>query len=237
MDWQNRERLLIGDEKVARLRKATVAVLGLGGVGGACAEGLCRAGIGSLILVDSDRVDITNLNRQLIATRNVVGRLKTDVCRERLESISDFCQVTPLPMFYGADTAERLFALNPDYVVDCIDTVTAKLHLAVACRERGIPLLMCLGTGNRLDPTAFTIGDISETAGVGGCGLARAMRRELKKRGITKQKVLYSKELPQKAAVPGRESGRSAPGSISFCPPVAGFILAGQAARDLMGEK
>ena len=237
MDWLNRQELLIGSTATEILKNSTVAVLGLGGVGGACAEALCRAGVGRLILLDSDRVELSNLNRQLFATRDTVGMLKTEAAMKRLSSISDFCEFLSLPIFYSTETAEELFALNPDYVIDCIDTVTAKLHLAESCRERSIPLLMCLGTGNRLDPGQFVIGDLYETANVGGCGLARVMRREMKKRGFKKQKVLYSKELPRKAAVPGREGGRSAPGSISFCPPAAGFLLAGAAVRDLIGEK
>ena len=234
-DWLMRQRLLIGDEACEKLKDSTVAVIGLGGVGGACVEALCRCGVGTLILVDHDRVDLTNLNRQLIATRGTVGLSKAESCRRRVLDINPSCNVVPLELFYGEDTDERVFSQKPDYIIDCIDTVTAKLHLAVTCKERRIPLLMCLGTGNRLDPSRFRIGDIEETARTGGgCGLARVMRRELKKRGIVHQQVLYSTEPAAKTVVSDGETGRNAPGSISFCPPVAGFLLAGKAVRDLL---
>lgn len=233
-DWLDRQRMLIGGEACRRLAAARVAVVGLGGVGGACMEGLCRAGIGALLLVDHDTVELTNLNRQLLATRRTVGMGKAEAARERALAINPDCEAVALPVFYGEETAEQLFAFRPDYVVDCIDTVTAKLHLAVQCRERGIPLLMALGTGNRLDPSAFRIGTIEETAQNGaGCGLARVMRRELKKRGIAGQKVLYSLEPAAKAAV--ETAGRHAPGSLSVCPPAAGMLMAAQVIRELAG--
>ncbi|HIV18136.1 MAG TPA: tRNA threonylcarbamoyladenosine dehydratase [Candidatus Merdivicinus intestinigallinarum] len=233
-NWQDRQELLLGKEACQRLAAARVAVIGLGGVGGACAEGLARAGIGSLLLVDHDTVDITNLNRQLLATRQTVGKGKAEAARERVLSINPDCEAVSLPVFYGEDTAEQVFAFHPDYVVDCIDTVTAKLHLAEQCRGRGIPLLMALGTGNRLDPSAFRIGTIEDTAKTGaGCGLARVMRRELKKRGITGQKVLYSLEPAAKTVIEG--GGRYAPGSLSVCPPAAGFLMASQVLREIGG--
>ena len=235
-DWLSREALLIGEEKVELLAGKTVAVIGLGGVGGACAEGLCRAGVGTLILMDHDTVDITNINRQLIATRETVGMEKTESCARRLSAINPDCTLIKLTAFYGEDTAPLLFDQQPDYIVDCIDTVTAKLHLAKTCQEKGIPLLMSLGTGNRLDPTAFRIGDIEETAHNGaGDGLARVMRVETRKRGITGFKVLYSDEPAAKTVISDPETGRNAPGSISFCPPVAGFIEAGFVVRSLIG--
>ncbi len=237
-DWLAREALLIGEEKVELLEKKTVAVVGLGGVGGACAEGLCRAGIGTLILMDHDTVEITNINRQLIATRNTVAMDKTEACAERLLSINPDCRLIKIPAFYGEDTAPLLFQNRPDYVIDCIDTVTSKLHLAKTCQELGIPLLMSLGTGNRLDPTAFRIGDIEETARNGaGDGLARVMRAECRKRGIRGFKVLYSDEPAAKTVVTDPDTGRNAPGSIAFCPPVAGFIEAGYVVRALIGDR
>lgn len=232
--WLDRQKLLIGEEACDRLKQARVAVIGLGGVGGACTEGLCRAGIGTLLLVDHDTVSLTNLNRQLLATQNTVGRLKAEVARERVLSIHPECEAVALPVFYGEDTAEEVFAFRPDYIVDCIDTVTAKLHLAGQCRDRGIPLLMALGTGNRLDPSAFRIGEIEDTASTGaGCGLARVMRRELKKRGITRQTVLYSLEPAAKTVIAGE--GRYAPGSLSPCPPAAGFLMASYVIRQIAG--
>ena len=159
---------------------------------------------------------------------------KTEACAKRLLSINPRLEVVKLQMFYGADTADALFAQQPDYIVDCIDTVTAKLDLAARCQQAGIPLLMSLGTGNRLDPTAFRIGKIEETASCGaGDGLARVMRRETRKRGLTAFDVLYSTEPPVKAVVAG--NGRYAPGSIAFCPPVAGLIEAGFVVRRLAG--
>ena len=161
---------------------------------------------------------------------------KTESCAGRLASINPDCTLIKLTAFYGADTAPLLFDRQPDYIVDCIDTVTAKLHLAKTCQEKGIPLLMSLGTGNRLDPTAFRIGDIEETAHNGaGDGLARVMRVETRKRGITGFQVLYSDEPAAKTVISDPETGRNAPGSISFCPPVAGFIEAGFVVRSLIG--
>lgn len=233
--WQARQQLLIGEDSCKKLADASVAVIGLGGVGGAVVEGLARAGVGRLILVDHDTVDLTNINRQLLATRDTVGMRKTEAAAARVRQINPVCELKLMPMFYSADTAETFFAEKADYVVDCIDTVTAKLHLAVQCKERSIPLLICLGTGNRLDPSAFRIGDISETAACGsGDGLARVIRRELKKRGIYKAKVLYSTEAASKAVIPDEAAGRYAPGSISFCPPAAGFLLASRVVRDII---
>jgi len=235
--WQARQQLLIGEEACQKLAGASVMVIGLGGVGGAVVEGLSRAGVGKLILADHDTVDLTNLNRQLLATLDTVGLPKTEAAAMRVRQINPACDIKLLPMFYSADTAEIFFAEKPDYVVDCIDTVTAKLHLAEQCRDRQIPLLICLGTGNRLDPSAFRVGDIAETAtSGGGDGLARVMRRELKKRGIYKAKVLYSTEAASKAVIPDEETGRYAPGSIAFCPPAAGFLLASRVVRDIIGR-
>ena len=234
-EWLNRQELLLGTENSEKLLNACVAVIGLGGVGGSCVEGLARAGIGRLILMDFDTVDDTNRNRQLLATVDTVGAQKTTVAANRVLAINPDCAVTELPFFYDEETSKELFALHPDYIIDCIDTVTAKLHLIESCKTQEIPLLTCLGTGNRLDPSAFRIGDIGETANGGGDGLARVMRRELRKRGITKHPVLYSTELPRKTVI--ASDGRYAPGSFSCCPPVAGFLLASKAIRDLIGEK
>ncbi len=233
-NWLSRQEMLMGVDACRKLAGARVAVIGLGGVGGACVEGLCRAGIGALLLVDHDTVSETNLNRQLLATRLTIGKDKAQAARERVLSINPDCVVEVLSIFYGEDTAEQIFSFQPDYIVDCIDTVTAKLHLAEQCRARNIPLLMALGTGNRLDPSAFRIGKIEDTAQTGaGCGLARVMRRELKKRGISGQRVLYSLEPAGKSVVEG--DGRHAPGSFSCCPPAAGFLMASYVIRAIAG--
>ncbi len=231
-NWLSRQNNFIGENSTQRLKSASVAVLGLGGVGGACVEALVRCGIGRLILLDRDTVDITNLNRQLLATLDNVGISKCTAAYERVLSINPNCKVDSLEIFYEAQTAPRLFSLSPDFVIDAIDTVSSKLHLAQACQEHGVPLVSCLGTGNRLDPSQFTYGDISDTAGC-GCGLARVMRRECRKRGIKRLTVVYSTEPPYDC-VADVQNGRHAPGSISYCPPVAGYLLASLAVRHLL---
>ena len=166
-NWQKRTALLIGEDGVGRLERARVAILGLGGVGSAAAEALCRAGVGHLLLIDHDTVDETNLNRQLVATRPVIGMPKTQAALLRLRAIRPDGDFMPAEQFYLPDNSTFLFEWQPDYVIDAIDTVTAKLHLAGACAAHGVPLLMCLGTGNRLDPSALRAGDIADTAGCG----------------------------------------------------------------------
>ena len=235
MNQFSRTELLIGKEGIEKLANSRVAIFGIGGVGGYTVEALARSGVGEFDLIDDDRICLTNINRQILATRSTVGKYKVDVAMERILDINPSCSVVSLELFYGEDTWEQVFAQKPDYIIDCIDTVTAKLHLAVTCKEQQVPLLICLGTGNRLDPLSFRIGDIEETAkSGGGCGLARVMRRELKKRGITRQQVLYSTEQPAKTVISDGETGRNAPGSIAFCPPVAGYLLASRAVRELI---
>lgn len=231
-DWLSRSRLLLGSG-IERLQNARVALLGLGGVGGACAEALCRSGIGNLLLCDNDTVDITNLNRQLLATHSSLGRPKVEVAAERLRDIHPQVGLTLAQEFYLPDNADFLYRFSPDLVIDAIDTVTAKLHLAQECSQRGIPLVSCLGTGNRLSPQSLTVGDIYDTAST-GCPLARVMRRELRRRGITGLRVVYSTEPPQKVIACDASTGRHPPGSISFVPPVAGYLLAGEAVRLLL---
>lgn len=234
--WLCRTGLLLGEEGLARLWGAKVALLGLGGVGGSCAEALCRAGVGSLMLVDNDEVAISNLNRQLIATLDTVGRPKTEAMAERLLAINPQISLTLFRQFYLPENSFFLYDWQPDLVLDAIDTVTAKLHLAQECRRLGIPLVSCLGTGNRLSPQHLTAGDITETVST-GCPLARVMRRELRRRGIEHLRVVYSTEPAQKAVVPGDENaGRHPPGSISFVPPVAGYILASEGIRLLLEQ-
>lgn len=232
--WLSRTELLLGPERLEKLRKSRVAVLGLGGVGSAAAEALCRSGVGELMLVDHDRVELTNLNRQLLATRDVLGEPKTQVLRRRLARIGEGVRIHTAEAFYLPDNRDFLFDFAPQFIVDAIDTVTAKLDLAVQCRERGIGVITCLGTGNRIDPSQLVLGDIADTTGC-GCALAKVMRRELKRRGIDHTPVLFSREMPmQRMSASDSPPGRHSPGSTAFVPPAAGFFLASYAVRFLL---
>lgn len=223
-EFTQRTALLLGEESMQRLALSTVAIIGLGGVGGAAAEAIARSGVGKMIITDHDKIDISNINRQLFATHETVEQSKVLVAKNRLLSINPKLEIFALEEFYNDDTKNLLFELNPDFIIDAIDTVSSKLNLAVECKNRGIPLIASLGTGNRLDPTKFKIGTIAETSGC-GCGLARVMRRELKARDILDLPVLFSTEFPM-SVISSSENGRHSPASISFCPPVAGYIIA-----------
>lgn len=231
-----RTEILLGQEAMDRLRRSSVLLFGLGGVGGYCAEALARSGLGRIDLVDRDRYSESNLNRQLHATRATVGRLKTEVVRERIAAIDPEIQVDTYPIFYLPETADQIDLSRYDYVIDCIDTVKAKLHLITACHALGVPVISCMGTGNKLHPERLQLADLSKTS---VCPLARVMRKELGKLGIRHLKVVYSTEdglTP--APVPGEapdEGRRSIPGSVSFVPGTAGLLLAGQVIRDLAG--
>ena len=233
----SRTALLLGDDGVQRLAKARVAVFGIGGVGGYAVEALARSGIGALDLVDHDTVSLSNINRQIIATHDTLGKLKVEVAKERIHAINPDYHVRTFPVFFLPDTADTFDFSQYDYVVDAIDTVTAKLLLAEKTYAAGIPLISAMGTGNKLDPTAFEVTDINKTT---FCPLARIMRKELKKRGIPHLKVVYSQEP---AMTPGADSdepvelaGRKpVPGSTAFVPAVAGLILAGEVIKDLAG--
>ena len=231
--WLDRTELMLGSENLKKLKNARVAVLGLGGVGGSAAEALVRAGIGHLLFADSDSISETNLNRQLLATAETVGMDKVSAAESRFRGINPSGDFTFIKEFYLPENSAWLYDWKPDYVIDAIDTVTAKLDLAKRCNEHRIGLFMCLGTGNRLNPEALRMGDISETTGC-GCPLAKVMRHELKKLGIEHQAVLFSTEEPKKAVVPESEAGRHAPGSISFVPPVAGYILAAECVKKII---
>ena len=227
-----REEMLLGEAAMERLSRAHVIVFGIGGVGSYAAEGLARAGIGALTLVDSDTVGISNLNRQLCALHSTVGRYKSDVMAERIRDIHPDCRVISMPELYNEENKEHFFAAPYDYIVDAIDLVSCKLSLIQTAKERGVPIISAMGTGNKLDPTRFRITDISKTS---GCHLARVMRRELRNRGIINHTVLYSEELPQtpaqlEAPPPGR---RSIPGSVSWVPSCAGLMLAGYVVQQL----
>ena len=231
-----RTALLLGADGLARLADARVAVFGIGGVGSFAAEALCRAGVGHFLLVDHDTIDITNLNRQIHATTKTLGQKKTDVMRARMLEIHPGADVRTIGELYAPAEAERFFAEPLDYVIDAVDMVTAKISLAVEATQRGIPIVSAMGAGNKLDPTRFEVADVYETS---VCPLAKVMRKELKKRGVPRMKVVYSKEPPlSPASSPSEESARrQTPGSVSFVPSVAGLILAGEVVRDLLGVK
>lgn len=236
----SRTELLIGKEEIEKLQKAKVAIFGIGGVGSFVVEGLVRAGIGNFILVDADNVDITNLNRQIIATRKTIGRSKVEVAKERILEINPNAKVKIYQEFFMPDSKEILDD-TVDYVVDAVDTVTAKIELVLRANKLNIPIISSMGTGNKLDPTRFEVTDIYKTS---ICPLAKVMRKELRKREIKSLKVVYSKEEPIKpdetgCICPPRTIRKCAaknqvPGSISFVPSVAGLIVAGEVIKDII---
>ncbi len=231
-----RTEMLLGAEAMARLRRSSVLLFGLGGVGGYCAEALARSGLGRIGLVDRDCYQESNLNRQLHATRATVGRQKTEVVRERIAAIDPETAVETYPIFYLPETADQIDLASYDYVLDCIDTVRAKLHLIESCHALGVPVISCMGTGNKLHPEQFTVTDLARTS---GCPLARVMRRELGRRGIRHVQVVYSPEEPLTPTPPPGETPdegrRSIPGSVSFVPGTAGLLMAGAVIRALAG--
>ena len=230
-----RTRLLLGQEGLDRLAHARVAVFGVGGVGGYVVEALARSGVGALDLVDSDEVDPTNLNRQIIATLDTVGRPKVAVAAERVASINPACQVTTHQCFFLPETADQFDFTAYDYIVDAVDTVSAKLALVEAAHAAGVPIISSMGAGNKLDPTAFQVADIANTS---VDPLARVMRKELRKRGIGSLKVVYSTEPPREPFPDGERvkgGSRPAPGSVAFAPSVVGLIIGGEVVRDLAG--
>ena len=221
-----RTERLIGKEAVSALARAHVAVFGLGGVGGFAVEALARAGVGCFTLVDKDDVDITNLNRQIIALCSTVGKDKVDVMRARIADINPAAKVNAVKTFFLPENADSFDFSEFDYVVDAVDTVTAKIEIVMCAQEAGVPVISSMGTGNKLDPTAFKIADIYKTS---VCPLAKVMRKELKARGVKKLKVLYSEEVPRTPA----EGDRRTPASISFVPSAAGLIIAGEVIKDI----
>lgn len=239
----SRTELLFGKEAMEHLSKCRVAVFGIGGVGGYVCEALARSGVGVLDLIDNDKVCLTNINRQIIATRKTVGKYKTDVMKERILDINPDAEVNTYQCFFLPENASDFPFDKYDYVVDAIDTVTAKIELVMQCREAGVPIISSMGAGNKLDPTQFRVADIYKTQ---MDPLAKVMRRELKKRGIKKLKVVYSEEKPIKP-VEDMETGngteiiseepgtgrRAIPGSTAFVPSVAGLIIAGEVIKDL----
>ena len=230
-----RQEMMLGAAAMERLKNAHVIVFGIGGVGSYAAEGLARAGIGALTLVDSDTVSLSNINRQLCALHSTVGQYKSDVMARRILDINPQCRVNSMPFLYDEESKERFFAQSYDYIVDAIDLVSCKLSLIQTAKERNIPIISAMGTGNKLDATQFRITDIYKTS---GCHLARVMRKELRARGIGHHTVLYSEELPKnplelETPPPGR---RSIPASVSWVPSCAGLMLAGYVVRELTGE-
>ncbi len=219
----SRTEMLIGKENVEKLHKAKVAVFGIGGVGSYVVEGLVRAGVVHFVLVDNDEVDITNLNRQIIATQKTVGKPKVQIAKDRILEINPKAKVEVFQEFFMSET-KGILDKNVDYIVDCVDTVTAKIELVVRAQSLNIPIISCMGTGNKLDPTKFEVADIFQTS---VCPLARIMRKELKARNITCLKVVYSKEEPIKVE-------NHVPASISFVPSVAGLIMAGEVVKDII---
>ena len=237
MDAFSRTALLLGQEGMEKLKNARVAVFGLGGVGGYVAEALARSGVGALELVDHDTISLTNINRQLLATVDTVGQPKAEAAKKRVLAINPQAEVTARCEFYGPQTAENFDFSRYSYVVDAIDTVTGKLALVTAAKEASVPIISCMGTGNKLDPTRFQIADISKTS---VCPLARIMRKECAKRGIKHLKVVYSTEDPIPSAPVDSlteelpEGRRALPGSVAFVPSVAGLIIAGEVIKDLI---
>lgn len=243
----SRTQLLLGAEAMEKLKGARVAVFGIGGVGGYVCEGLVRSGVGAFDLVDDDKVCLTNLNRQIIATHKTVGKYKVDVMRERMLEINPDCDVRVHKCFYLPETAAEFNFSDYDYVVDAVDTVTAKVTLVLEAQKAGVPIISCMGAGNKLDPSRFRVADIYKTQ---GCPLARVMRTALRKRGVKKLKVVYSDEIPTRPiedmsiscrshciCPPGAEhkctERRDIPGSTAFVPSVAGLIIAGEVVKDL----
>lgn len=248
-DWFLRTELLLGKEAMEKLSKSHVAVFGIGGVGGYVCEALARSGVGAFDLIDSDKVDITNLNRQIIATQKTIGRYKTEVMKERILDINPDAKVTTHNCFFLPETEGQFNFYEYDYVVDAVDTVTAKISLVMAAQDKHVPIISSMGAGNKLDATRFKVSDIYQTK---VCPLARVMRHELKKRGVKSLKVVYSDEPPINPNANASENSenvhiwqdtpeitvrrRAVPGSVAFVPSVAGLIMAGEVVKDLANK-
>ena len=228
-----RTALIFGDEGMSRLGKARVAVFGVGGVGGHCVQALARAGVGSFDVFDDDVVSITNINRQAVAMTSTIGRPKVEVIRDQILDINPEALVACHRMFYTPENADEVDLSAYDYIIDAIDTVKAKVELICRANAVRVPIISAMGAGNKLDPTRFEVADLSKTS---VCPLCRVMRTQLKKRGIARHKVVYSREEPVRV-VADDSNGRHAPGSVSFVPPVMGLILAGEVIKDIAGGR
>ena len=250
MDQFARTQLLLGEKAMEKLKNSRVAVFGVGGVGGYSVEALARSGVGAIDIIDDDKVCLTNINRQIIADTKSIGKYKVDVAKERILSINPKCKVTTYRCFYLPENSSEFDFSNYDYVIEAVDTVTAKINLVMQANESNVKIISSMGAGNKLDPTAFMVSDIYRTS---VCPLAKVMRRELKKRNIKKLKVVYSKEealIPEKdesiscsshcVCPPGTErkctDRRAIPGSVAFVPSVVGLIIAGEVIKDLIAE-
>ena len=243
MNISSRTELLLGKQAVARLGRAKIIVFGIGGVGGYASEALVRCGIGNMTLVDHDLVNVTNINRQVHALHSTIGQPKVDAMASRLLDINPDVVIRKISRFYSPGMGSEFFSENFDYILDCIDTLTCKLDLAAEALRQGVPIISCMGTGNKLDPSSFQVSDISKTR---NCPLARNMRKELRKRGIRHLKVVYSQEQPSapaddelhaamlKELAVDLSSRRAIPGSVSFVPSVAGLLMAGEVINDLL---
>ncbi len=246
----SRTELILGRKAMEKLRRSRVAVFGVGGVGSFAAEAVARCGVGAIDIIDDDVVCLTNINRQLIATHSSLGRKKAEVMKERILDINPACDVRAHECFYTAENADEIPLSDYDYVIDAIDTVSSKLTLIQRAKEANVPIISCMGAGNKLNPAGFMVEDIYKTS---VCPLAKVMRKELKARGIVSLKVVYSREAPMKpaesreeacmsdrvcpeGAAARTESRRQIPGSISFVPPAAGLILASEVIKDLVGD-
>ncbi|MFV0314794.1 MAG: ThiF family adenylyltransferase [Anaerotignum sp.] len=230
----SRSELLLGEEGIVKLKNARVAVFGIGGVGSFATEALARSGIGHLSLIDGDVVSLTNINRQLIATQKSIGEQKTELMKERIYSILPETIVESHPVFFTKENKDFIDFSSYDYIVDAIDMITSKIMIIEEAKKANVPVISCMGTGNKFDPSQFEVADISKTS---VCPLAKVMRKELKDRKIRGVKVVYSKEIPRKPAESMETGKRQIPGSLSFVPPVAGMILAGEVIRHIAGIK
>lgn len=226
-----RTELLLGKEGMEKLRRSTVAVFGIGGVGSFTCEALVRSGLGKIILIDYDIIDISNINRQIHATSKTVGLAKVEVMKERLLDINPELKVVTYKEKYNEETKEKLISTDYDYVVDAVDMVTSKIDLIATCKEKNIPIISSMGAGNKLNPTLLQVGDIYSTH---TCPLAKVMRRELKKKNIKELKVVWSRENPMKVNLERDEIRKAVPGSVAFVPSVAGLILASEVIKDLV---
>lgn len=238
----SRSQVLLGEAAMEKLSASRVAIFGIGGVGSYTVEALARSGVGHFVLIDNDTISLTNVNRQLHATLDTVGRSKTQVMAERIRSINPEAEIQEINEFYLPENHDQFFQEKLDYIVDAIDTVTAKIDLVLEAEKRGIPIISSMGAGNKLNPADFQVADIYQTS---VCPLARVMRQKLKKLGIKKLKVVYSQEEPIKAQAPAEEAAgstgrdanrRSVPGSMAFVPSVAGLIAASEVVKDLVGQ-